>query len=59
MASQGQETHYKFIKPSKMLRGMINSCDSVIITDVLQFGSIVPRKSEGEENNQIGNYIMT
>lgn len=42
-----------------MLRGMINSCDSVIIMNVLQFGSIVPSKNEGEENHLIGNYIMT
>lgn len=60
MASQGQETNYKFIKPSEILRGMINSYDSaIIITNVLQFGSIVPSRSEGEESHLIGNYIMT
>lgn len=60
MASQGQETHYKFIKLSKILRGMIKSYDSVIITtNVLQFGSVVPSRSKGEESHLIGNYIMT
>jgi len=60
MASQGQETHYKFIKPFEILRGMINSCDStIIITNVLQFGSVVPNRSEGEESHLIGNCIMT
>lgn len=42
---------------------MINSYDSVIIIiiimNVLQFGSVVPSRSEGEESHLIGNYIMT
>lgn len=63
IASQGSETHYKFIKPSEFLTGMINSYDSVIIIiiimNVLQFGSVVPSRSEGEESHLIGNYIMT
>lgn len=61
IASQCQENHYNFIKPSEILRVMIKSYGSVItvITNVSQFGNAVPSRSKGEESRLIGNYITT